>query len=433
MEKLICKTHCFLTLLLFFGLWQVTIAQNHIHSLDPDTQPIHLRVVFQQNPANEVTISWTTTGEGTSSIVYYDTEPRDGDVNNYANKNSDVRIGSYTLLSEEEEAGMNSWYHHTVIEDLEPSTTYYIMVETDGDRTDEYHFVTAAGDDRKVAILVGGDSRVGDQRTDPENPRRQMFKVMSDLVEENPHILAFASTADYTNRAYWSQLYYWLKDYTEMTTTRDGRLLPIVPSRGNHDTDVGFEEKFNWPGDGRDSYYTSHLSEDVALIALNSTISLRGDQREWLEDQLAELRPQKRWIMPFYHHPAYPSVRSYASGQPRRGSWVPLFEEYNVDIVAEGHDHALKRTVPILRNEVDPRGIVYIGDGGLGVSPRVVVEQRWYLQEPGMTISMDNVHLLEFSSDALNGRGFDNQGEVADEFYIPADRQERIEYFESQL
>lgn len=429
---MITNTRFFISVLLVFGLWNVTVAQDHIHPLEPDTEPIHLRVLFEHNPANEATISWTTTEEGSSSVVYYDTEPRDGDVEDYRYKSDNVHTGPYSLRSEEEEAGMDSWYHHAMLEDLEASTTYYIVVETDGDRTDEYHFITAPDDDREIAVLVGGDSRIGGQRTEPDNPRRQMNEVMSELLEENPHIVALVHSADYTNRAYWSQLYYWLNDHTEETTTRDGRLLPIIPTRGNHDLDVGFEEMFNWPGEGDvDTYFTSHLSEQVSLVALNTEISLSGDQRIWLEEQLSELRPRKRWVMPVYHKTSYPSVRAYQSGEGRRRSWVPLFEEYNVDLVAEGHDHSLKRTVPIRGNEMQADGIVYIGDGGLGVSPRDVVSDRWYLQEPGLTQSVHNVHMLEFKEDEIHGRAFSIDSEVLDEFFVPADHEERIEYYQS--
>jgi hypothetical protein len=102
---------------------------------------------------------------------------------------------------------------------------------------------------------------------------------MAALLEEHPHIIALAHTADYTNRAYWSELYYWLNDHFETTTTSSGRLLPIIPARGNHDLDVGFEEKFWWPDRENDYYFTTHLSSQVALITLNSTISRGAPSR----------------------------------------------------------------------------------------------------------------------------------------------------------
>ena len=53
-------------------------------------------------------------------------------------------------------------------------------------------------------------------------------------------------------------------------------------------------------------------------------------------------------------------------GAISRKHWCPLFERYNVDAVFEHHDHAFKRTHPLLDGRVNERGIVYLGDGSWG-------------------------------------------------------------------
>ncbi|TVR64698.1 MAG: metallophosphoesterase family protein [Gemmatimonadales bacterium] len=409
------------------------LGQETIRPLEPSAQPIHLRVQFKNDPAREAVVSWSTTVPGTDHVIRFDTVPRGGDLEAYAVESRDIHSGAWTLLDEEEAAGMHGWYHHAPLSGLEPSTRYYLTVETDGETLGEYHFITAPADERPLALLSGGDSRVGDIRTQPDNPRRRMNARMAALVEEYPHVVALAHTADYTNRAYWSQLYFWLNDHFEMTTTREGRLLPIIPTRGNHDLDVGMDEMFWWPNRATDFYYTTRLGPDIAMVVLNTEISVAGDQRDWLEDQLMTLRPQVRWLKVMMHKPAYPSVRAFETGEPRRRAWVPLFEEFGVDFVAVGHDHSLKRTAPILANRVDPRGIVYVGDGGLGVRPREVATDRWYINEGGMSQSVDNVHLIEFESDRMRYRAFGMEGDLLDELEIPHDRAERAAHFEAML
>ena len=64
--------------------------------------------------------------------------------------------------------------------------------------------------------------------------------------------------------------------------------------------------------------------------------------------------------------------------------WVPLFEKFNLDLVVESDGHVIKRTVPIRNEKKDPTGIVYVGEGGLGVPQRKPKSDRWYLQKPGM-------------------------------------------------
>lgn len=408
-----------------------TTAQDHVIQLKPSPDPVHIRVIFEEQPASEAQVSWTTTAEGSSHTLYYDTEPGGADPAQYRYSSGAIHSGKYTLL--DEETGMDSWYHHAFMENLQPNTAYYVMAETDGARSDEYYFITAPDDDKPVALLMGGDSRVGDSRILEENNRRKMNGRMKMLFEENPHILALAHTADYTNRAYWSELYWWLKDHYEMTTTSDNRLLPIIPSRGNHDLDVGFEEIFYWPNRENDFYYASQINSESVMIVLNTEISISGDQRDWLEQTLAAKRPENRYVSVMFHKPLFPSVRAYDGSEGRRRAWAPLFEGHGVDLVAVGHDHALKRTVPILDEKADPKGIVYIGDGGLGVPTREVDESRWYLQPPGMTQSVDNVHMVEFNQNHIHIRAFGKEGDILDEFSIPASRRERVAHYEETL
>lgn len=430
------KKQQFFRLLTYFFLWAsfapVAQAQDpHIVPLEKSTIPLHLYVQFESHPDREVVISWATTLRGKSHVLYYDTKARNGNTKLYANQSRKIHSGAYTL--QKEEMAMETYYHHAYLNNLTPSTRYYITVESDGESLGEYSFITAPADDRTVTLFVGGDSRQGSDRVKDNNARRRMNTVMRQLFEKDSKTIALAHTADYTDRAYWSQLYYWLKDHFEKTTTADKRLLPILPSRGNHDMDIGFEEMFWWPNRQNDFYYTANLNKNTALVVLNTEISINGNQREWLEKELENLRPKKRWLGAMYHRPAYPSVRAYEDGESRRRAWVPLFEEYNLDLVSSGHDHSMKRTVPILNLKADPNGIVYIGDGGLGVRPREVDPTRWYLKPPGMAKSVHNVHVVEYSAKQITIKAFGIEGETLDYFVIPANRSARNKHYQNLL
>ena len=197
--------------------------------------------------------------------------------------------------------------------------------------------------------------------------------------------------------------------------------------------DIGFEEMFWWPNRQNDYYYTANLNQNTALVILNTEISITGNQREWLERELQTLRPSKRWLVAMYHRPAYPSVRAFEDGEARRRAWVPLFEKYKVDLVASGHDHSMKRTVPILNVKADPNGIVYIGDGGLGVRPRNVDTSRWYLKPPGIAKSVHNVHMVDYNAEQITITAFGIEGEQLDYFVVPADRGVRTQHYQNLL
>ena len=161
------------------------------------------------------------------------------------------------------------------------------------------------------------------------------------------------------------------------------------------------------------------LSPKAGLVILNTEISLGGDQRDWLSSELKGIREKNRWVVTAYHKPAYPSVRAMQDGASRRDNWVPHFEEHNVDLVLESHDHALKRTLPIRGDQPDlETGITYIGDGGLGVPQRVPDPDRWWFEGSGFTQSVHHVHVLEFGRDNLHVRAYGMEGDILDDFQL---------------
>jgi len=81
----------------------------------------------------------------------------------------------------------------------------------------------------------------------------------------------------------------------------------------------------------------------------------------------------------------------------------------------ENHDHAYKRTYPILEEKVNERGIVYVGDGSWGTRPREVHSARntWYLNKAQS--------IRAFTIVSLEGRGYslisvDEYGRVIDAY-----------------
>ena len=84
-----------------------------------------------------------------------------------------------------------------------------------------------------------------------------------------------------------------------------------------------------------------------------------------------------------YHLAGYPSTRSPDIKSPCfiRKYWVPLFEKYGVKLAFEHHNHAFKRTYPLLDEKIDSLGIVYIGDGCWGAPPRKTAGSHFYLEK----------------------------------------------------
>ncbi len=379
---------------------------------------MHHRVMWMHNPQHEAVVSWSTSKPGNVHQVFYDTQPRGGNPQAYAESLKPFRSAAYTTF-DGDKGTPPAFYHHVHLNDLEPSTTVYFVIQSDQHVSREYHFFTASDQHESVKVISGGDSRRPPDLPAVHETRRQINQMIAEMAEKDPEILAFCHGGDYCTRALWRYMSDWLSDH-ELTITSKGRILPIIPTRGNHDMDIVFEEMFMWPNRDHKYYYSIKLSDSVFIITLNTEISMAGDQRNWLAKELPILREQPdRTLMVQYHRPAYGSVKSFEQGARQRQYWVPLFETYQVDLVAESDHHSLKRTLPIFQDKHDPeRGITYIGDGGLGVPIRTVDSKRWYLQSPGMTAEAVHVHLIELGDDRVSGRAIGLDRETLDSFLI---------------
>ncbi len=368
--------------------------------------PGQVRMVWKGDTSTTATLSWTTAEKGRKHRVKLRAEG-DDDWTTVACQRSGQFGG--TLPIEQ-----RPFFHHARLTGLEPATKYQIVCQSDQKASREYFFLTAPTKEEPVAVLFGGDSRSG------LDARKKVNRMIARMVAEQsaagrPAILAFVHGGDYiVDGRKLEQWLVWLTDH-ELTIGGNGRLLPIIPARGNHDLGPLFNEIFDFPKrDG--NYYATDLGPEVRLATLNTEVAAAGDQRKWLASELSDERWDHRWYFCQYHRPAFPAVKFPSSALT---SWVPLFEEHHVDLVCEADGHNIKRTPPIKGTKVDPTGVVYIGEGGLGVGHRVPITSRWYLQETAEHCSAGHhLHLLTFSAERLNVRVIRLGGKVFDEFAL---------------
>ena len=361
------------------------------------TTPAQWRVTWTGDASTEATISWTTAEKGSKHRVLYGTDPDNLDI-----------------VQERKPEGMMEvqetiTFHHVRLSELEPDTNYYFVMESDGVRSKTLYFRTAPASGTGFSILAGGDSRSG--HTD----RCRMNLLIAAHARDNRDILAFAHGGDYIDTSGWSLWRIWLSQH-ELTTAPDGRVLPIIPTKGNHDRAgtlyervFGLESKHADKTGKGSAAFTTRIGKDVALITLN-TNHAASKQAPWLEDQLSKLRRETKWLLVQYHRPMFPAVKGPAKQAP---IFVPLFEKYKVDLALESDGHCIKRTVPIRNGKKDPTGVVYMGEGGLGVGQKKP-GGRWYL-EGGMRGSDHHFMVLDFTNETLRIRTYLMNNKVYDD------------------
>jgi hypothetical protein len=208
--------------------------------------------------------------------------------------------------------------------------------------------------------------------------------------------------------------------------------IPVVPVMGNHET-YSLDWKmakpdyylslFALPANGLaglERFAYSYDYGDVHFIVLNTQLNelqewypdLLEQQQRWLAKDLS--KTQKRWKVVLMHrgiwtHPFNGPLDDI--GQ----TFVPVFDQYHVDLVFTGHVHSYARTKALKNGNPDPGGTIYISTGRSGdrvwdKSPQKPMDELYY-----NPLDMPNYLVFEASHDALKVTAFKQNGELIDQ------------------
>lgn len=224
----------------------------------------------------------------------------------------------------------------------------------------------------------------------------------------------------------------YLQIWSQTMIDSEGRLIPVVPTIGNHEMTGGkwdlnntadadqFYSAYAIPNDR--SYRTLDFGSYLTLVLLDTDHSAQidGPQLDWLDENLAERRRLgTHHVFPVYHVPAWPSHRTINDGRSVRVRkyFAPVFEKYDVDIAFENHDHTYKRTHRLRSGAIDSTGVLYIGDGAWGVEPRPIKEndntETWYLHNSQST---QNFIVIDLQGRNRTVRAFSPDNQLIDQY-----------------
>ena len=371
-------------------------------------------LTYTDDPTTSITFNFHTEYQG-GSWVYLDTEPRDSKPDTYAQKIK-------TDTSHIEALRDFRTFHRATVTGLQPDTTYYFMM---GDELNEYSmerkFRTLPAD-APVRFVTGGDMNVGLRA-------RALLRV---AASQEPYFglvggdIAYVN-GDLTRFETWDA---WFLNWGECMITPSGYTVPMVIAIGNHETNnldspnpadraPFFYAFFAHQGDATKTFHARQFGKNLAIFALDSghIFPHAGEQSEWLQKQFDKYSGITNKVA-VYHVPLYPSHRAYegSGSQLGRDAWGPLFDANGLDVAFENHDHTFKRSKRLLGNEINPDGVLYLGDGCFGVDPRTVdAEMRWYLDRAE---SKAHVWVVDTDSGGMDFKALDEEGEEIDRYSL---------------
>jgi len=190
------------------------------------------------------------------------------------------------------------------------------------------------------------------------------------------------------------ELYLGLGDYSYMDSS--DCWLNIVKSvgksfkiaLGNHDTEGQLLQAYMDEFKLEKQYYSFNY-RNAHFIALSTELSKPDEieQLKFVKNDLLRTKANKNidWTIVFFHKPFYSADGSDITNMRR--TYHPIFENFGVDLVIQGHSHNYQRTYPLLYNEArnsepivsdkeqlqyhDPLGIIFliVGTGGESLQP----------------------------------------------------------------
>jgi 3',5'-cyclic AMP phosphodiesterase CpdA len=308
---------------------------------------------LQQLTDTSVVVRWTTK-TGSSSVVRYSTD------SSYSASASDSprMIGA-----------LGTQMHRVTLSGLRPDTTYYYRIYTNNEnlwpeQTLTFRTAPSQGSSAPFTFAAFGDfgKNSDSQKRLRDQMARDSFRF---LVTTGDNAYDAGRYSEFDTKVF--QIY---GDVFSKAA--------VFPTLGNHDyaTSSGapYLDLFSlprnaWRASDHERYYSFDYG-NLHVVALDTNAPLNvsdsaasDDMLDWLRDDLR--RTTQPWVVAVVHHAPY-STGSHGSDSRVLSTLVPIFEQYNVDLVLSGHDHIYQRSKPLRGGQVSTvaqGGIVYVVSG----------------------------------------------------------------------
>ncbi len=340
---------------------------SHHHATDLWRQPdrggappvagLHLQ--FGHDAGTEVVVSWHTLDAVRNPRVLLGT-PTSG---------FGRAVAAQTRTYRDSKSGIEVRVNHARLTDLSPDTDYVYAAVHDGAEPEMGTVRTAPSGRKPLRFTSFGDqatpgnAKTGSPAAADTATAIERLAPLFNLVNGD---LCYANLVPDRIRT-WSDWF--------TTNSRSARHRPWMPAAGNHENELGngpigygaYQTYFAVPDSGADpelrGLWYSFTAGSVRVISLNNDdVAFQdagnsyihgysgGAQKRWLAEQLAAARldPGIDWLVVCMHQTAISTAdKTNGADLGIREQWLPLFDQYRVDLVVCGHEHHYERSHPL--------------------------------------------------------------------------------------
>ena len=302
----------------------------------------------------ELNFAWYSLDNGSAAtpVVHFGTDRNS--LQSYTGTAGDVD----TSLTD----GVAYHYNHVTVTGLEPNTTYYYTVEKNGVQTEVETYETQSFD--TVKMLYVGDPQIGASKGQPQGgetlaaesgaantaARNDAFgwnRTLEAALAQDPDVSFIISAGDQVNKTGQAKE----EEYAGYLSPDVLASLPVATTIGNHDSlNPDYMYHFNNPNAtengatqaGGDYYYSYG---NGLFIVLNTNNYNVAEHEQTIREAIAS-DPDAAWRIVTIHQDIYGSGLDHSDtdGMILRTQLTPIFDEYDIDVVLQGHDHTYSRS-----------------------------------------------------------------------------------------
>ncbi|MCM1333915.1 MAG: fibronectin type III domain-containing protein [Bacteroides sp.] len=268
-----------------------------------------------------------------------------------------------TQTENTDENALGYYSNKVTVTGLEENTQYYYRVFKNGEWSDAAKY-SAKGfgsysvlyvGDPQIGACKGQTSSEGDEMSGEIAARNDAFNwntTLENALSAHPNVSFMLSAGDQVNTA--------TNEYEYAGYLFPGVLdsLPVSTTIGNHDSgSYQYSAHFNNPNSfdlndevyalghtnaGTDYYYTY----GNVLFVVVDTNNYNCAAHKAVIDKAVKENPAAKWRVVMFHQDIYGSGldHSDSDGIVLRTQLTPIFDEYDIDVVLQGHDHTYSRT-----------------------------------------------------------------------------------------
>ena len=302
----------------------------------------------------QLNFAWYSQNNGSAAtpVVHFGTDP----------SNLTAFTGTAAAVDTSLTDGVAYDYNHVTVTGLQENTTYYYTVEKNGVQTEPVEYTT--GSFSSIKMLYVGDPQIGASKGQTQGSeslnadsgaantaaRNDSFgwnRTLEIAAQQNPDLNFIISAGDQVNKTGQAKE----EEYAGYLDPEVLASLPVATTIGNHDSlNADYTYHFNNPNTtdygttqaGGDYYY----SYGPGLFIVLNTNNYNAAEHEQAIAEAVAAYPDAKWRVVTIHQDIYGSGLDHSDtdGMILRTQLTPIFDEYDIDVVLQGHDHTYSRS-----------------------------------------------------------------------------------------